>query len=108
MAEWVRFQKWVAKQLSKVGLKARANGQAGGGFGVPDVDADPFAIECKSYETLSSQTIIKAIRQAQMDNMKCDKYPIAVCRDAKGNIIVAMDWKEFKNIVQEFVVKEDE
>ena len=107
MAEWSRFQNWVARKLTKIGLKARVNGQAHGGFGVPDVSADPFAIECKSYETLSSQTIIKAIRQAQLDNPKSDKYPIAVCKDSKGNIIVAMDWKDFKNMVQEFVTKSD-
>lgn len=108
MAEWVRFQKWVARQLSKAGLPARVNGQARGGYGLPDVAADPFAIECKSYETLSSRTIIEAVRQSQRDTPRCDKYPIAVCRDKAGNIIVAMDWSDFMNIVQEFIVKEEE
>lgn len=106
MPEWVRFQKWVATQLSKVGLKARANSQAGGGLGVPDVSADPFSIECKSYTSLSSDTIIKAVRQAQLDNVKCNKYPIAAVRDKKGNILVAMDFKDFKNLVQEHITKQ--
>jgi len=104
MPEWVRFQRWVANQLSKIGLKARANSQVGGGLGVPDVSADPFSIECKSYNSLSSDTLIKAVRQAQLDNVKCDKYPIAVSRNKKGDIIVSMDFKDFKNLVQEYIV----
>jgi len=107
MPEWARFQNWVSKQLYKCGLKTKVNSQSGGGLGRPDVAADPFAIECKSYATLSSKTIIEAVRQAQRDCTQCDKYPIAICRDEAGNIIVAMDFKEFKNIVMEFVVKED-
>lgn len=103
MPEWARFQTWTANQLRKVGLKTKVNAQAGGGLGVPDVSADPFAVECKSYKTLSSDTIIKAVRQAQLDNVKCDKYPIAICRDEKGNIIVSLDFKDFKNLVQEFI-----
>lgn len=107
MPEWSRFQKWVARQLSKIGLPSKANSQAGGGLGVPDVSADPFTVECKSYKTLSSDTIIKAVRQAQLDNVVSNKYPIAICRDQKGNILVSMDFKDFKNVVQEFIVKKE-
>ena len=107
MPEWSRFQKWVAKQLSKTGLKAWANGQAHGGFGVPDVDAHPFNIECKSYEKMTSKLILEAVRQAQMDTTKSDKYPIAAVRDQEGNMLVAMDFRDFKNLVQEFIVKEE-
>lgn len=105
MAEWARFQKWVSNQLFKAGLKTKVNSQAGGGLGRPDVSAEPFAIECKSYATLSSKTIIEAVRQSQRDCTQCDLYPIAICRDKEGNIIVAMDFKEFKNFVQEFIAK---
>lgn len=107
MAEWVRFQKFVARQMSKCGLKAWTNGQAHGGFGVPDVDAHPFAIECKSYEKMTSKLIVEAIRQAQLDTSKCDKYPIAIVKDAQGDIVVAMDFKDFKNLVIEFIAKKE-
>lgn len=107
MAEWVRFQKWVANQLSKAGLPARANGQAGGGYGVPDVEALPFCIECKSYEKMTSKLILEAVRQSQRDTNKSDRYPIAAVRDKEGNIIVAMDFKDFKNLIIEFVAKKE-
>lgn len=105
MPKWASFQKWVSRQLYKAGLNSKVNGQAHGGFGVPDVEADPFYIECKMYKTLSSKTISEAIKQSKLGCHKSDKYPIAICKDDSGEIIVAMDFTEFKNLVQEFITK---
>lgn len=105
MAEWVRFQKWVANQLNKIGFKARANGQAGGGFGVPDVYCGILHCECKSY-TSQRPDIQKALLQAKMDcSGHSEKYPVAITRYSNGKTVekplVSMYFSDFINLLKE-------
>lgn len=102
MPEWVRFQKWVAREFRKIGYKANPRSQAGGGFGVPDVDADPFHVECKSYDA-SRPDIRKALLQAKIDSCgNPSKYAIAVTKYTDETPIASMYFKDFLNLLKEF------
>ena len=102
MPEWARFQRWVARKFKKAGFDAKVRAQAGGGFGVPDVESEPFHVECKSYEA-SRPDIPKAVMQAKVDSVgKCDRYPIAITKYRDEKPIVSMYFADFLNLRLEY------
>ena len=105
---WFKFQKWISERLRKAGLNSRVSCQSHGGLGSPDVDAHPFAIECKLYQKVTYRLIVDALQQSARDTQRSDKYPIAVTEDKDGNTIVHMNWVDFENLVMEFIVKKED
>ena len=100
MPEWARFQKWVARNLGKAGLKARCNSQAHSGLGNPDVSCEPWFIECKSYES-KKPDIQKAIMQAKLDAINNpDAIPVAITKFKGDKPVVSMDFDTFVQVAK--------
>lgn len=104
MPAWLKFQRWVSDRLRKAGLRSLVGCQSHGGLGSFDVDAHPFAIECKLHQKTTYALVVEALRQIHRDCRRSDKYPIAITEDKHGNVIVHMDFKDFENFVMEYVV----
>jgi hypothetical protein len=78
--------------------------QSHGGLGSFDVDAHPFSIECKLHKKTTYGLILSALDQIRRDTTKSDKYPIAITEDKDGRVTVHMEFKDFENLVIEFIV----
>ncbi len=107
-AAWRRFEEEVCSRFQRAGFKdARVSCQSRGAIGQPDVDAHPFHVECKCYESgkLSSKDIKDILKRAKRETKRCDKYTIVVHQDKEGDTTVTMDFKDFMNLIQEYITK---
>jgi hypothetical protein len=102
---WRKFEEEICAYFRRAGFKdARVSCQSRGAVGQPDVDAHPFHVECKHY-TSSKLNVKETLQRAKRETKRCDKYTIVVHYDSDGDTTVTMDFKDFMNLIQEYITK---